>query len=229
MKLAIVIPMLDEAQCIAGLLERLAPLQARGVRLIAVDGGSRDDSVRIAAEWADQVITTSRGRARQMNAGAQAALAAGATALLFLHADTELPEHADHDVLAALSGAQVWGRFDVEIEGRSPWLKAIAFMMNWRSRLSGIATGDQAIFIDAGSWIALGGYADQPLMEDIEFSRRARLLGAPAIPRTRARTSGRRWERDGVWSTIVLMWRLRLAYFLGADPAELARRYRPTR
>lgn len=229
MKLAIIVPVLDEAERLSAGLESLAPLRERGVRLIAVDGGSADDSVRIATHLADEVIVTSRCRARQMNAGARAALASGATALLFLHADTRLPENADQELAAALGGPHCWGRFDVEIEGRSPWLKLVAFMMNWRSRLSGIATGDQAIFVDAGSWIALGGYADLPLMEDIEFSRRARLLGRPAIPQTCVKTSGRRWERDGVWSTIFLMWRLRLAYFLGADPAELARRYRPTR
>jgi len=150
--------------------------------------------------------------------------------LLFLHADTVLPPEADRIVLRALSNSlRVWGRFDVEIDGESPWLRIVARLMNWRSRATGIATGDQAIFVERSSFVALEGFAPIPLMEDIDFSRRAKRLSRPIALRERVVTSGRRWQRHGVWRTILLMWRLRLAYFFGADPRELAQRYRDPR
>lgn len=230
MKLAIVIPALNEGAGIADALSRLAPLRARGAQLIVVDGGSHDDTVARAAPLAERVLVASRGRALQMNAGARHAIESGAEVLVFLHADTELPADADRSIAGALGdGHHAWGRFDVHISGASPWLRVVAAMMNWRSRLTGIATGDQAIFVGAGAWVALGGFAPLPLMEDIEFCRRARALGRPAIPAGKLITSGRRWERHGVWRTIWLMWRLRAAYFFGADPAQLARRYRDAR
>lgn len=230
MSIAIVIPVLNEAASIAATLERLAPLRRRGTRVFVVDGGSRDATVTQAAPLADRVLSAARGRAHQMNAGARAALEAGATAIVFLHADTELPPAADRAIAAAIAdGRHAWGRFDVVISGASPWLRVVAALMNARSRLTGIATGDQAIFVERSAWVALGGFAAQPLMEDIEFCRRARLLSRPAIPAGRVITSGRRWERHGVWRTIWLMWRLRAAYFFGADPAQLARLYRDAR
>jgi rSAM/selenodomain-associated transferase 2 len=197
-------------------------LRSRRHEVIVVDGGSEDGTREQAAALADQVITAPRGRASQMNAGAAAARGA---ALLFLHADTLLPDDADALVLAALRQAE-WGRFDVRIEGRSPLLSAVAFFMNLRSRLTGIATGDQAIFVRRA---AFGGFPDQPLMEDIAFSTRMRRRSAPACLRERVVTSGRRWESRGVLRTIILMWRLRLAYFLGASPERLARRYEKLR
>jgi hypothetical protein len=142
--------------------------------------------------------------------------------LLFLHADTRLPPDAASAVLARGD----WGRFDVAIEGRHALLPVIARMMNLRSRLTGIATGDQAIFVRRTLFERLGGYAEIPLMEDVELSRRLRRVSRPVCLRLRAVTSGRRWEMRGVLRTVVLMWRLRLAYSLGADPHRLAERYR---
>jgi rSAM/selenodomain-associated transferase 2 len=230
MRLAIVIPTLNEAASIETALARLAPLRARGTRVIVVDGGSTDDTVARAAAQADHVLSAPRGRALQMNAGARSPAAQDADVLLFLHADTRLPEEADRAIHRALANSRrVWGRFDVRIEGRSPWLRLVAALMNWRSRLTGVATGDQAIFIERGSFLALEGFAPIALMEDIEFCRRARRLSRPLALASRVVTSGRRWDRDGVWHTVALMWRLRLAYFFGADPDELARRYRNVR
>ncbi|MCC7115454.1 MAG: TIGR04283 family arsenosugar biosynthesis glycosyltransferase [Burkholderiales bacterium] len=227
MRVSIVVPVLDEAAGIVATLDALAPLRASGHEVIVVDGGSRDATVALARPRSDRVVTTRRGRAAQMNAGA--ALATG-DAILFLHADTRLPPGAAGAMAGALGRGRRWGRFDVAIEGRSRWLPLVAFLMNLRSRLSGIVTGDQGIFVDRALFAAAGGYAPIPLMEDIELSRRLkRLAGRPAALRDRVRTSGRRWDADGAWSTIALMWRLRAAYSLGADPATLARRYAPSR
>ncbi|HEY8070130.1 MAG TPA: TIGR04283 family arsenosugar biosynthesis glycosyltransferase [Burkholderiales bacterium] len=218
MKLSVVVPVLNEAAGIARTLGLLAPLRARGHEVIVADGGSEDGSRELAAPLADRVIAAPRGRARQMNAGAAAA---AGQALLFLHADTTLPEAADRLALQAL-GERLWGRFDVRIDGRSPLLPVVAFFMNARSRLTGIATGDQAIFVRRA---AFTGFPEIALMEDIAFSRSMKQLSPPACLRETVTTSGRRWERNGVARTVLLMWRLRLAYFLGASPDELARRY----
>ena len=230
MRLAIVIPTLNEEAGIDATLQRLAPLRERGVRVIVADGGSADTTVQRAWQGADAVVIAARGRGRQMNAGARHPLAADADALLFLHADTQLPPDADRLILRALSNSlRVWGRFDVHIAGGLRGLRMVATLMNLRSRLTGIATGDQALFIRRGAFVALEGFAPIPLMEDIDFCRRARLLSAPLALREKVMTSGRRWERHGLWRTIVHMWRLRLAFYFGADPAMLARRYDNTR
>jgi rSAM/selenodomain-associated transferase 2 len=215
-------PVLDEAAGIEATLRALAPLRAQGVELVVADGGSRDGSAALAAPLACRVVTAPRGRARQMNAGAAAARG---EQLLFLHADTRLPPDAVRHVAQALQHSP-WGRFDVVIEGR-PWmLRVVAAFMNARSRLSGIATGDQAIFMRRSAFEQLGGFPDQPLMEDVEISRRLLALGRPVCLRQRVRTSGRRWETRGVWRTIVLMWRLRWRYWRGESPESLARAYR---
>ena len=221
MKLSVIVPALDEASGIAATLQALAPLRAAGHEVIVVDGGSADRTVETAARFADRVLSAPRGRALQMNAGA--GVAAG-EALLFLHADSRLPERAAELVREALA-RHSWGRFDVRIEGDSPSLAIVAFFMNWRSRLTGIATGDQAIFVLRDAFAAAGGYPEIPLMEDVELSVRLKRMSAPACIGARAATSGRRWERRGVLRTVLLMWRLRLAYFFGARPEELARRY----
>ena len=220
--LAIVVPMLDEAATLPALLVHLAGWRARGCEVVLVDGGSRDDSVAMARAAGLRVVVAERGRARQMNAGAQAC---GGALLLFLHADTRLPEAADAMVRAALA-VQAWGRFDVRIDGRPLMLRVVAALMNLRSRLSGIATGDQAIFVRREVFEALGGFPDQPLMEDIELSRRLLRVSRPACLRARVRTSGRRWEQHGVWRTIALMWRLRWAYWRGVPAERLAEAYR---
>ncbi len=218
MKLSIIVPALDEAQAIGATLEALQGLRARGHELIVADGGSGDGTPALAAPLADLVIAAPCGRARQMNAGA--ARARG-EALVFLHGDTRLPPNADALVAAALA-ERVWGRFDVRIEGGSPLLAVVALGMNLRSRLTGIATGDQAIFVRRG---AFAGFPEIALMEDIAFSRAMKRASPPACLRVRVTTSGRRWERHVVLRTVLLMWWLRLAYFLGAPPDELARRY----
>lgn len=217
-RLSVVVPALNEAPGIARCLEALAPLRARGHEVIVVDGGSRDGTPGLAAPLADRVLAGPRGRAAQMNAGAAAA---SGDALLFLHADTLLPPEADRAVLAALA-AHPWGRFDVAIESEDPRLAVIAFFINRRSRLSGIATGDQAVFVRRD---AFPGFPPIALMEDVAFSRSMKRLAPPACLAERVLTSARRWEQHGVARTVLLMWRLRYDYWRGADPDELARRY----
>jgi rSAM/selenodomain-associated transferase 2 len=213
------VPALNEAAGIRAALEALAPLRARGHEVIVADGGSDDGTAELARSLCDRLVVAPRGRASQMNAGARAATG---DVLLFLHADTVLPPDAP-EVISRSTADHLWGRFDVEIEGRHPMLKVVARSMNLRSRLTGIATGDQAIFVRRG---AFPGFAEIPLMEDIAFSKAMKRRGAPACLRSRVRTSGRRWESRGVLRTVLLMWRLRLAYALGADPARLAEKYR---
>lgn len=224
MKLSVIIPVLNEATRLPETLAQLAGMPARGVEVIVVDGGSSDESVATARAAGVRTLSAQTGRARQMNLGAAAATG---DALLFVHADTTLPPRADALVLEALGrGSHAWGRFDVMIEGR-PWmLRVVAAMMNRRSRLTGIATGDQAMFVTRTAFEAVGGFPEQPLMEDIELSRRLLDLSRPECLRHKVCTSGRRWERHGVWRTIALMWRLRFAYWRGTPPDELARVYR---
>lgn len=220
---SIVVPALDEAGGIVRHLEALAPLRAAGAEVLLVDGGSTDATVELARPLADVVLSAPRGRASQMNAGARVGRG---ELLVFLHADTFLPPAATARVREALApGGRAWGRFDVRIEGRSPLLRMVAWFMNHRSRLTGIATGDQAIFVRRDVFDALGGFPALPLMEDVALSRSLRRLGRPACVRDRAVTSGRRWEDRGVLRTIALMWLLRAGYWLGVDPARLARRY----
>jgi rSAM/selenodomain-associated transferase 2 len=220
LKLSIVIPALNEAERIGAALQALAALRRRGCEVIVVDGGSSDRTRELAEPLCDRVISAARGRAVQMNAGAHHA---SGDALLFLHADTRLPPDGEIRIRNALMH-HLWGRFDVEIESRHRALKVVACAMNLRSRLSGIATGDQAIFVRRD---AFPGFAPIALMEDIAFSREMKRRGAPACLRERVRTSGRRWETRGVLRTVVLMWRLRLLYYLGARPERLARLYEP--
>lgn len=226
MRLSVIIPTLDEAAAIGPLLASLQPLRAAGGEVLVVDGGSRDATAAVAAPLADRVLASSPGRARQMNAGA--AVAVGEV-LWFVHADTRLPEGSPERLVAALAGGAAWGRFDLRIDGRPRLLRVVAALSNLRSRLTGIATGDQAIFVRRELFAAVGGYPDLPLMEDLALCRALRRHGRPACLRPPVVTSGRRWERHGVLRTIALMWRLRLAYALGADPARLARRYRDAR
>lgn len=222
-RLSIVVPALNEAAGIVAQLQALQPMRARGVELLLADGGSRDGTPALAAPWVDKLLHTPRGRALQMNAGAAAA---GAPVLLFLHADTTLPPEADRLVLQAIGAGARWGRFDVQIVGRPRMLRVVAALMNTRSRLSGIATGDQALFVSRAAFEAAGGFPVQPLMEDIDLSRRLKAGGRPASLRARVATSGRRWEQRGVWRTIVLMWRLRWGHWRGEPIERLAALYR---
>jgi len=246
--LSIILPVLNEAASIRATLQALAPLRARGAEIIVVDGGSSDGTAAQCEGLTDQVLAGPRGRARQMNHGAAHAHAhahpkedddtdtdtdtdadghtqAHSSALLFLHADTQLPADADQHIARALQ-SRPWGRFDVHIVGRSPWLPVVAACMNRRSRWTGIATGDQALFMRRSAFDAVGGFPDQPLMEDVEMSRRLRALAAPACLRQRVCTSGRRWDERGAWRTIVLMWRLRWRYWRGTPAEDLAKAYR---
>jgi rSAM/selenodomain-associated transferase 2 len=221
--ISIIIPVLNEAAGIVGALQRLQPLRTRGHEVIVVDGGSGDGTPALAASLADRILHAPRGRARQMNAGAQVA---SGRVLLFLHADTRLPEAADRLILDRLQGTRRgWGRFDVIIEGKHPLLRLIAWSMNLRSRLSGVCTGDQGLFVGRALFDGVGGYPQIELMEDIALTRRLRRTGPPLVLRPAVITSGRRWEQHGVWRTMLLMWWLRLRYFLGTPPAQLQRIY----
>ena len=220
--LSIIVPVLDEAAGIEACLAPLQPMRARGAEVVVVDGASLDATRDLAAPLADRVLQSARGRALQMNAGAGAAR--GAT-LVFLHADTILPAEADAAISRAVADGARWGRFDVSIAGSDPLLAVVAVMMNARSRLTGIATGDQAIFVRREDFAAAGSFPEIALMEDVALSKRLKRIARPACLRERVVTSGRRWEGRGTLRTIVLMWRLRLAYALGADPGRLARRY----
>lgn len=221
-KLSIIIPVLNEAAAIEPALTALAPYRERGVELIVVDGRSSDETRSRAHNLADHLCLASRGRAIQMNAGR--AVARGNT-LLFLHADTHLPDNADSLILDGLNhSGRVWGRFDAQFDGRG-LLSLIAFTMNFRSRLTGIATGDQGLFVTCAAFDAVGGFPSIALMEDVALSSRLKRLGRPLCLWARVTTSARRWRTHGPLRTIFLMWRLRLSYFFGANPAQLARRY----
>jgi rSAM/selenodomain-associated transferase 2 len=223
MKLSVIIPVLNEAAELCDTLSALRPLRADGHEVIVVDGGSRDAGAAIAAELADRIVHADRGRARQMNAGAQVARG---DVLLFLHADTRLPPHAAQIIFDGLRARNAaWGRFDVRLSGAHPLLRVVERMMNWRSRVGGIATGDQAIFVRRELFAAIGGFPEIPLMEDVALSKTLKRHGRPLCLAQTITTSSRRWEAHGVVRTIVLMWRLRLAYALGADPRRLARVY----
>jgi len=220
MRLSIIMPVLNEAAGIETALRALAPLRARGAEVIVVDGGGRDGTLRLARPLATHVLSAPRGRASQMNAGAAAA---NGDALLFLHADTRLPDDADGLILDGLRH-NAWGRFDVRFDSGG-WLRLVALTMNLRSRLTGIATGDQAMFMTRAAFEAAGGFPPIALMEDVALSARLKPFGRPLCLSARATISGRRWRQHGLWRTILLMWHLRLRYFFGADPARLARAY----
>jgi rSAM/selenodomain-associated transferase 2 len=224
-RISVIIPALDEE---AQLAEAVASARAPGVgEIIVVDGGSRDATVHVARQHADLVLTAARGRAAQMNAGA---FVARGDVLLFLHADTRLPPGFDSAVLDALADpGTVGGRFDVHLIPSTPLIRAVAELMNLRSRLSGIATGDQAIFVRRAVFEVIGGFETIPLMEDIALTRALKRRGRIACLRARVQTSSRRWLRDGPVRTILLMWWLRFLYFCGAPPERLHRRYADTR
>ncbi len=224
MSLAIIIPALNEADNIRSTLTSLQAMRARGVRVIVVDGGSTDATTTLAAGMADLVISSTKGRAAQMNVGAAAC---NDDWLLFLHADSMLPPDADQRIATALGGGQCWGRFDIRITGGHFMFAVISWFMNHRSRLTGIATGDQGLFMTRRSYDAIGGFPAQSLMEDVELCKRLKgaHLAGPALLAERITTSGRRWQQHGVWRTILLMWRLRFQYWRGTPAAELHAAY----
>ena len=223
MTLSIIIPTLNEGRSIARTLESLQPLRARGHEIIVVDGGSEDATVSLCRRLADRLIRTQRGRARQMNAGA---VAARGDIFVFLHADTRLPKSADRMIVKVLSkNACQWGRFDVRLSGRNALFKIISALMNVRSRVTGIATGDQTIFVRRNAFERVGRFPDIPLMEDVAISKALRRVSRPGCIRRKSMTSSRRWTQYGIARTIIKMWVLRLRYALGADPTHLARAY----
>jgi rSAM/selenodomain-associated transferase 2 len=217
----IIIPVLNEAGHLATQLQALQDLRGQ-CQLVLVDGGSDDDSVHIAERKVDKLVSSPKGRAKQMNAGAEVA---DGDIFLFLHADTSLPDSALNDMAQAIAEGHHWGRFDVAFDAHQAIFKVIAFMMNHRSRITGIATGDQGLFVTKQAFQAIGGFPDIALMEDIAISKQLNKLGKPACLKAKVVTSARRWQQHGVIRTILLMWYLRLAYFFGADPDDLARIY----
>jgi rSAM/selenodomain-associated transferase 2 len=223
-RISIIVPVLNEAAIIVAALQALQPLRECNCEVVVADGGSSDATRTLALALADRLVEAPLGRASQMNAGAAVA---GGRILVFLHADTRLPQHADVKIRAALQRSErSWGRFDVCIDGRHPALALVAAMMNARSRLTGIATGDQALFMSRGAFDAVGGFPALELMEDIAICARLKRVSRPVCLRDRVVTSGRRWELHGVMRTILLMWWLRLRFFCGAAPSSLARLYR---
>ena len=225
MNISVIVPVLNEEKSIAATLQALAPLQP--YETIVVDGGSQDRTPEIAAEFGVKVIPSERGRARQMNRGAREA---SGDVLLFLHADTRLPPTAFSDIAGAMGDPRyVGGRFDVELDGKHWLLPLVGRLISYRSRLSKVATGDQALFVRREVFQRMGGFADIPLMEDIAFCRTLKRLGEVACLRSRVVTSARRWEVDGVWRTIFRMWTLKLLYLTGVSPARLKQFYADTR
>lgn len=223
MSISIIIPCLNEAEGIVGTVAALQALRNRGAEVILVDGGSTDDTLARSRRWVDRILTCPPGRARQMNTGAE--IARGEI-LLFLHADCVLPEAADGIIIDGLNRSRRnWGRFEVRIAGKHPMFRVVETLMNWRSRMTGIATGDQGIFVTRTLFEAAGHYPDIALMEDVAMSRRLKRFGPPLCVRHTVTTSARRWKKHGLLRTIVLMWYLRLAFRLGADPKKLALRY----
>lgn len=224
---SIIIPVLNEAATVTDCLQTLQSLSTSDAKvtleIIVVDGGSSDAAVELATPLADQLIVAGQGRAGQMNAGAKAS---SGEYVLFLHADTRLPD----DILAVIASWQnaelpLWGFFPVQLSGSARSLRIVETMMNWRSRLTGIGTGDQCLFVNRQLFNSIAGFADIPLMEDVEICQRLKRINKPRVESHPVVTSSRKWEREGIFKTILLMWRLRLAYFCGAKPEELARKY----
>ncbi len=225
MNISVIMPVLNEAAAIADILAAVTVL--RPYEVFVVDGGSTDRTAKIAARFPVQVLASERGRARQMNHGARQATG---DVLLFLHADTRLPNSAFADIAAAFDDPRcVGGRFDVELEGEHWMLAVVGRMISYRSRATRIGTGDQAIFARREVFAGLGGYPEIPLMEDIAFCRALKRAGRIACLRSRVVTSARRWEKDGVWGTILRMWMLKLLYLGGVSPTRLKQFYADTR
>ena len=218
MNFSIIIPTLNEEKTIEPCLSALQPLRSN-CEIIIVDGGSTDNTRVIAKSQADKVVSSDKGRARQMNNGARYA---SGNVLIFLHADTSLPENALQLIQQKLNSSRKWGRFDIQLSGKHFMLKVIAQMMNWRSRLTGIATGDQVIFVTRLAFEKAGQYPEINLMEDIAICKTLKKISPPICLKAKVISSGRRWERYGIYKTILLMWNIRLRYFFGADPQILA-------
>ena len=219
-RVSVVIPALNDAPHLARLLADLRT--GPQLELVVVDGGSDDDTFAVAEAQADVAVRARRGRAEQLRVGVAKAKHPW---LWLLHADTRTPPPLASAFAAHLPASPGWGWCDVRLDGGGWPLRVIETAMNWRSALTSVTTGDQGIFAHRSLLAAVGGIPRQSLMEDVELCRRLRRLAAPRRFRQAITTSSRRWERDGVARTVVLMWALRLRYFLGADPEALAKRY----
>lgn len=222
MKLSIIIPVYNEAENMVVLLRRLQNYRFQGHEVIVVDGGSRDNSFDCAVGMVDKLLMSKPGRAMQMNIGAEQA---SGEVLVFLHADTELPPQANTLITEAMNKKYQWGRFNVRLSGQHRFFRVIETMMNWRSCLTGIATGDQVIFVRRNVFLQAGGYPEIKLMEDIELSKKLKAFSKPACIKNPVTTSSRRWDKNGIVKTTLLMWQLRLLYFLGVPPDKLFTRY----
>ncbi len=222
MQLSIIIPTLDEAKCIEETLGALQPYRNDNLEIVVVDGGSHDGTLVLTNSLADLSLKSMRGRANQMNFGASEA---NGEYLMFLHADTRVPTNAFESLRNTLSQGAIWGRFDVTLSGNQRPLRMVESLMNWRSKWSGIATGDQAIFVKSDVFKNVGGFPEIPLMEDIALSKKLKRITNPVCLNERVISSSRRWETHGIFRTIMLMWLLRLKYFLGVDPVQLAEKY----
>ena len=220
--ISLVVPILNESYLIRPFLRHLQPLREQGAEIVLCDGGSTDGTRKLAESRTDALVSSPRCRAVQMNTGARVA---SGEVLLFLHADTLLPREAMREVSRSVQKGYGWGRFDVRLSGRRARFRLIEALMNQRSRLTGIATGDQALFVTRPLFRTVGGFPEIPLMEDIEMSCRLKRHGIPACLNSRVLTSSRRWEQEGVLRTVLLMWSLRAVYALGVDPVRLARWY----
>lgn len=225
--LSIIVPVLNEARTIAGVLNTLRPFRQRGAEIIVVDGGSDDDTAQLAQPLADRVVKAPRGRAAQMNEGAKVA---SGFIFLFLPTETRLPPDADTQMMVGRNrDTSVWGRFDMHLTGRHPLLPIVARILNWRSRMSGIASSEQAIFVQRETFFRLGGFADIPVMDDVEMSKRLKAISPPICVTSRVTVPGKRFDREGFWTTLRMMWLMRFRYRTGMKPAEILKRYGPDR
>jgi rSAM/selenodomain-associated transferase 2 len=224
-EISIIIPTLNEEVGMTCFLSKLQPLRSQ-CELIVVDGGSGDNTVQLAEYFVDEVVRSDPGRALQMNVGAAFA---SSPVVLFLHADTYLPDDAVGQIQQAMEHGYRWGRFDIKLTGNHPMLAIVAWLMNLRSYSTGIVTGDQALFVETELFEQLNGFAEIALMEDIEFSSRLKHQGRPYNVKSKVTSSGRRWISFGVFKTIVLMWWLRLQYFFDVSPRYLAQLYKEGR
>lgn len=222
LRVSIIIPTFNEEKTIKKTLKALQMLRLYGAEVIVADGGSRDNTQSECGNLADCWVDAPQGRAVQMNAGADVARY---SVMLFLHADTVLPLCSVKLLKTFIESGCIWGRFDVRLSGDKKMYRVIETMMNCRSRLTGIATGDQAIFVKKTYFERVGRYPNQPLMEDIVLTQKLKKISRPYCIKSPVTTDSRRWKKHGVWKTILLMWSLRFQYMLGVDVEKLHRQY----